>query len=124
MMKKNLKFIVSTLIIIALLFICANLVFAATPDMNLPSNTIDNVDSNVTNTNTDNTVNNITNSLSSNTTSSANTTVDASESTQIKNLNPVTDSGLGLTNILNILLIAVGLVLILLGIAIIIKIKN
>ena len=116
MMKKNLKFIVSTLVIITFLFTCTNIVWAATPDMNLSSNTVNNTEENTLDT-----TNEVTTATLSNTSSS---TIEATESTQIKNLNPVTESGLGLTNILNILLIAVGVVLILLGIAIIIKIKN
>lgn len=104
-MSKNLKYLTSIFTIIFILGITISS-YATSPNMNLISNA---------------TTNSTTNSLSSsNTVTSTSTT----SSTSVTNLNPVTESGLGITNILNILLIAVGVVLILLGIAIIIKIKK
>ena len=108
-MSKNLKFLIS---IFTIIFIMSYSIvsFAAVPDMNLTANTTTNE---ITST-----------SVNSTYTTTSTTNIDTTtQSTSITNLNPVTESGLGITNILNILLIAVGVVLILLGIAIIIKIK-
>jgi len=55
---------------------------------------------------------------------SNNSTLSNTSSGTISNLSPLPESDLGLSNILNIILIAVGVVLILLGIAIIIKLKK
>lgn len=56
--------------------------------------------------------------------STTNSTLSNTSSGTISNLSPLPESDLGLSNILNIILIAVGVVLILLGFAIIIKLKK
>ena len=54
----------------------------------------------------------------------SNTPTPSNPSTSVSNLSSLPESELGLTNILSILLIAVGLILILLGVAVLIRLKK
>jgi CBS domain containing-hemolysin-like protein len=122
-MNKTLKLITITCIILTCVFFFAtNKAFAAI-DMNLASNleaSSTNAEDNSLDTNTSNTTNTSSNTNSNTSASTTNTTSSATVST----LSSLPESELGLTNILNILLITVGVILILLGIAIIIKLKK
>lgn len=115
--------------LVILLFICIFITskcFAVNIDMSLSSNLVD-TDTNSaisnessTNTNSENPIlgtNATDNVLSENSTSE-------STSATFSNVNSLPESELGLTNILNILLITVGVVLILLAIAILIRLKK
>ena len=131
-MNKYLKILL--VIFVCVFFFFTMNCFAVNIDMNLSSNL---VDSNTTNTSNDiaseeNTTND-NNSVSNtdlNTESNSNT-VSNSEDTASNRISGTADAlqslpeaELGLTNILNILLIAVGVVLILLSIAIFIKLSH
>lgn len=134
-MKKSLKIMLISLMLLFLVF-CVKC-FAVNIDMNLASNLID-VASNVTDTNSiaNASVNSYTNTndTANSTISNATSNMDAAQSTTntnsnsssatFTNLSSLPESELGLTNILNILLIAIGFVLILLAIAIFIKINK
>ena len=130
MINKNLKFLLLiVLAVIVVLTLNFNKCFAAI-DMNLTGNTSSLNSANVTNTiNKNNTIDeNVLDDDDDNTTA-ATTSNQATTSTNntvatVSSLSSLPESELGLTNILNILLIAVGFVLILLGIAIIIKLKK
>lgn len=110
-MNKSFKIMLVTLLLVFLVF--SGNCFAVNIDMNLASNLADG-DTNVVN-----------NNVSSNTSVTTSTTTDVdTDSATFSNLSSLPESELGLTNVLNILLIAVGFVLILLAIAILIKIKK
>ena len=85
------------------------------------------VDMNITETNTQNTSNASNTSNNSNTTNSTNTQANTSSSSSSASTNSVTvqgglpESNLGISNILSIILIAIGVLLILLAIAILIR---
>ena len=124
------KKISKILLIIFLLGVCvfsSNVAFAAI-DMNLTSNGVSNTstaNSSTTNSavaNSSSDTNSKENSISNEVANQTNTATNSSAT--VSNLSSLPESELGLTNILNILLIAVGFVLILLGIAIIIKLKK
>lgn len=70
--------------------------------------------------------NEVENDLSSNFSSSnsSSTIEDTTSSTRVSTVSNLPESNLGLSNILNILLIAVGIILIFLGIAILIKLNK
>ena len=107
-MNHNLKNLLNTIIITFLIFIGVyNAAFAVSSvDMNLETNS--------QNTSAENAVaENTTNSTLSNTAVGT-----------VSNLSPLPESDLGFANVLNIILIAVGVVLILLGIAILIELKK
>ena len=106
-MNHNLKNLLNTIIITFLIFIGVyNSAFAVSSvDMNLETNS--------QNTSAENAVAETTNSTLSNTAVGT-----------VSNLSPLPESDLGFANVLNIILIAVGVVLILLGIAILIKLKK
>ena len=125
-MNKSLKILVISLICVS--FIFTTNCFAVNIDMNLSSNL---VDSNETDLNTTNSYNDTSsNSTQANETNSKTNTSSAYTSTTSKTANvpdslqALPESELGLTNILNILLIAIGIVLILLSIAIFIRLKH
>ena len=125
-MNKSLKVLAISLICIFFIFSTSS--FAANIEMNLTSNL---VDSNITNTYNDTASNSTNNTNSTGSTNSTNTTTNTeAASTTNRNtsisdtLQALPESELGLTNILNILLIAVGVVLILLSIAIFIRLKK
>ncbi len=141
-MKKSLKILVFSLICV--FFIFAESCLAVNIDMNLSSNLVDSgniTDSGSYNSNgyyndddfniddiDDNTLSNYTSnsdSASSNSTSNTATTPSSNRGSSMADaLQSLPESELGLTNILNILLIAVGVVLILLAIAIFIRLKH
>lgn len=126
-MNKFLKISVTFLLFIFIFFV--ENAYAANVDLNLASNLVDtNTNSNVSNTNIIS--NTISNDTSSNTSANTNAISGTSDSTTesgtatFSNVSSLPESELGLTNILNILLITVGVVLILLSIAILIRLKN
>ena len=148
MMKKSIKILL--LIIVAFLFISSRC-FAVNIEMNLTNNTavassnellsVDNTASNSTtssnvlapngsnsdsNTLTNAEVNSdaATNSDLSNATLSGSTQSSTESSANVSNLSALPESDLGLTNILNIILIAIGFILILLAIAILIRLSS
>lgn len=141
-MKKSLKILVFSLICV--FFIFAENCLAVNIDMNLSSNLVNSgniTDSEGYNSNgyyndddfniddiDDNTLSNYTSnsdSASSNSTSNTTTTPSSNRGSSMADaLQSLPESELGLTNILNILLIAVGVVLILLAIAIFIRLKH
>lgn len=147
-MKKSIKILL--LIIVAFLFISSRC-FAVNIEMNLTNNTavassnellsVDNTASNSTtssnvlapngsnsdsNTLTNAEVNSdaTTNSDLSNATLSGSTQSNTESSANVSNLSALPESDLGLTNILNIILIAIGFILILLAIAILIRLSS
>lgn len=145
-MKKSLKILVFSLICV--FFIFAENCLAVNIDMNLSSNLVDsgnltdfgnynsnsyyndddfNIDDLDDNTLSNYTSNGLSNSdsASSNSTSNTATAPSSNRGSSIADaLQSLPESELGLTNILNILLIAVGVVLILLSIAIFIRLKH
>lgn len=125
-MNKFLK-ISSTFLLFIFIFF-AGRVFAVNIDLNLESNLVDtSTNSNVADPNDSNAISNNTNSNSatnSNAISSAGDGTTESSTATFSNVSSLPESGLGLSNILNILLITVGVVLILLSIAILIRLKN
>lgn len=97
--------------------------FATNIEFNLTQNSLDNTNSDLSNTMSNDTNSNT--STNSNTLSgNAGETTSPSGTATFSNINSLPESELGLTNILNILLITVGVVLILLSIAILIRLKN
>ncbi len=94
----------------------SNFTFATDINMNLQ------LDSNNTNSQTNNSTNNTTSNTVTNTNSSLPTT-STTNSTTVSTISNLPESNLGLSNILNIILIVLGLLLILLGIAIFIRLK-
>lgn len=147
-MKKSIKILL--LIMVAFLFISSRC-FAVNIEMNLTNNTavapsnellsVDNTASNSTtssnvlapngsnsdsNTLTNAEVNSdaATNSDLSNATQSGSTQSNTESSANVSNLSALPESDLGLTNILNIILIAIGFILILLAIAILIRLSS
>lgn len=149
-MNRFLKVLVIGLIFSFLVF--ATNCFAVNIEMNLTSNSVDsnisttynsidnNVNSNMNNNITSSVTNNISddnsnvgtssNTQSSSSSSLSDTALSAESSSTNKNqsvadtLQSLPESELGLTNVLNILLITVGVVLILLSIAIFIRLKK
>ena len=111
-MNKTFKILLVTFLFVFLIFTGKWL--AVNKDMNLAANLADN-NSNIAD---DNEIDNSTtdNSVASNTATST--------SSNFNRLSSLPEAELGLTNILNILLITVGVVLILLAIAILIKLKH
>lgn len=120
-MNKSLRIIAISLI--STFFIFCTSCFAVNIDMNLSSNMIDSTSNTTYNSeaasSTQSNESNVTQNLVSGQTSTV------SKNTNIPDiLQALPESELGLTNILNILLIAIGLVLILLSIAIFIRLKH
>lgn len=134
-MNKTLKTkIIISLILIFVFSLIGNCSFAVI-DMNLASNIEDyptlsddmenmdyteDTDTNIDADYDDNTNNTFSEPLTTNSVENTASTT----STKVSTLNSLPESELGLTNILNILLITIGVILILLGIAIIIKLKD
>lgn len=109
-MKRNIKIL--SILVILLLFV-STISLATDINMNLqPGNS---VNANDTSLNSENTTQNTFEDDDFN---------EASQSTSITSSSSVEDESLGITNILNILLIVVGVVLILLGIAILIRMHS
>lgn len=113
-MNKSFKIMLVTLLLVFIVF--SSNCFAVNIDMNLASNLADN-GTNVVNSDVSS------NATTTSSTTSTNT-AESTDSATFSNLSSLPESELGLTNILNILLIAVGFVLVLLSIAILIKIKK
>lgn len=111
MKKRNLQILGCILMVTFLLFSFTSASFAA--DINM--NHIDSANNTV-----DNAVGNGTTNTQTSTTTSSNLPT-SSSSTTVSNMLP--ESNLGLATILNILLITVGVILILLGIAVLIRLK-
>ena len=124
-------------ILLFLLCFCISIVSATDINLNLPGtndNTINNETNNAENNTIDNTVDNTVDSnIEDNQTGPINNVDEnvedpfqdvTSENLQPSGISTTSESGLGITNIINILLITVGVILILLGIAIIIRLKN
>lgn len=104
-------------LIFILFLIMGNCVFATSQvNMNLASST----NNTVSNSNTSNTTSTNSNTASSSTKNSVNTAA------VVKSVNETdtTTAGLSMSEIINILLIAVGFILILLAVAILIRLKN
>lgn len=135
MKNKSLKIFLISMIFVFVVF--ATKCMAVNIDMDLGANLVDqNVLSNTEMVdqieNVENTMSNSSSNTSSNSESAGNVqasnqiggNVDSSTKSNSSIFSVLPESELGLTNVLNILLIAVGFVLILLAIAIIIKLKN
>ena len=124
MKNKSLKIFLISMIFVFVVF--ATKCMAVNIDMNLGANLVDQIE------NVENTMSNSSSNTSSNSESAGNVQasnqigggVDSSTKSNSSIFSVLPESELGLTNVLNILLIAVGFVLILLAIAIIIKLKN
>lgn len=124
MKNKSLKIFLISMIFVFVVF--ATKCMAVNIDMNLGANLVDQIE------NVENTMRNSSSNTSSNSESAGNVqasnqiggSVDSSTKSNSSIFSVLPESELGLTNVLNILLIAVGFVLILLAIAIIIKLKN
>ena len=122
-MLKNVKII--SILVVILLLVGSLSVFATDINMNLTSGNVQNSTNTLSNTTV--TTNTVTNEATTNTTSNVtiSSPVDYSQqTTTVTSTTSVQDEGLGIANILNILLIVVGFVLILLGIAIIIRMHS
>lgn len=126
-MKKSIKILLICLLFIS--FILSSKCFAIDINMNLTGNTsntnslldLNNAVTNAANTLTNS--NNETNTANTENTST-NTNVNTNSNTNSSIVSSLPESELGLTNILNILLITIGVVLILLAIAIFIKLRK
>ena len=135
MLKKTLKIII---ILIMLGIFSISFVYATDVNLNLPStendplfgNSVGNPnDSTSTDTPTD--IQNLLNSMESNAIQDETNLIDddnlgtnPSETLQPSGVSNAPESGLGVSNIINILLITVGVILILLAIAILIRVKG
>ena len=114
-MKKSIKILLVMLASVLFVASCN----ATDINMNLQSNS-NSVASNVENTTNQNTTENSVTASSN----SSNSVLESTQSTKVSSVSSVKNDALGLTNILNILLIVVGVVLILLGIAILIRMHS
>lgn len=113
-MSKSIKFFPILLIAFSLILSFYSVIYASNINMNLASG--NSVSENVANTVNNSLVNeNITNDLVDN--------VSQAEVTTPSSVTATTEEGIGLSNVLSIILITVGVVLILLAVAIIIRLK-
>ena len=113
-MSKSIKFFPILLIAFSLILSFYSVIYASNINMNLASE--NSVSENVTNTVNNSLVDeNITDDLIDN--------VSQTEVTTPSSVTATTEEGLGLSNVLSIILITVGVVLILLAVAIIIRLK-
>ncbi len=113
-MSKSIKFFPILLIAFSLILSFYSVIYASNINMNLASE--NSVSENVTNTVNNSLVDeNITDDLVEN--------VSQAEVTTPSSVTATTEEGLGLSNVLSIILITVGVVLILLAVAIIIRLK-
>ena len=113
-MSKSIKFFPILLIAFSLILSFYSVIYASNINMNLASE--NSVSENVTNTVNNSLVDeNITDDLVDN--------VSEAEVTTPSSVTATTEEGLGLSNVLSIILITVGVVLILLAVAIIIRLK-
>ena len=122
-MSKTLKI---TLVLFIILCSICSFSLATDIDMNISADNSDNVISVTNNTALNTTTNTINKNNTVKTNSISGQEADTlSQSTTVSSVNQSsTDDGLGLSNILNILLIVVGVVLILLAIAILIRLHS
>lgn len=120
-MSKSLK--IFFVVFILLMIILSNFVQATSIDMNLTNTlTSNNISSNI-NQNISNTSNNFAENRNTNSLVPSNqqTTFESSTTSSLSNL---PEANLGLSNILSIILIVIGVLLILLAIAILIRLKH
>lgn len=127
-MIKSLKIFKTILAIIIFLFVLlfGTNIYAVDIDMNLTNiDTLSNNDVSNSNTNTNTSANTSSNKTNTSTNSTTNTSSNTTNtSATVSSVSSLPESELGLTNILNILLITVGFILILLAIAILIKLRK
>lgn len=116
-MKKIINLI--SIIVISFIFL-STIVFATDIDMNLPTNN----ESNNNISNQTNNTNSVENEVYDDNTITDNEDEYTPQSTTVSSVSSVTEETFGLSQILNIFLIVVGVVLILLGIAILIRLKS
>lgn len=127
MNKKIFK--ISFILILAFVF-CGSYVYATNIDLNLPGITSENneqMTNNVETVNNEQTANNVENSIenTSNAVDNSITTPSTpAETLQPSGVSTSAETELGITNIINILLITVGVILILLAIAILIRLRG
>lgn len=124
-MKKNIKIIFFVLIIASIFMFVTNKPAFAAINLNI-NNSTSNSETSTENTNSENLQSQYGNELDNVSTTSSSSSYDASSSSsaEVSNLSSIPESNLGLSNILSILLIAVGIILILLGIAVLIRLKK
>ncbi|MFR2535209.1 MAG: hypothetical protein ACLS95_08340 [Clostridia bacterium] len=108
-MSKLIKYV--TIFLSAFFVLCTTSCYATNINMNLTDGNAD--DTNITQSNSMNTV-----------TTNTNTTSNTETTTTVGGVSSTKEEGLTMGHILNILLIVVGVVLILLGIAILIRLKS
>lgn len=122
-------FKISFILILAFVF-CGSYVYATNIDLNLPGITSENneqMTNNVETVNNEQTANNVENSIenTSNAVDNSITTPSTpAETLQPSGVSTSAETELGITNIINILLITVGVILILLAIAILIRLRG
>lgn len=124
-MKKNIKIIFFILVFASIfMFAISKPTFAAI-NLNI-NNSTSNSETSTGNTNSENLQSQYGNELDNVSTTNSSSSYDAasSSSAEVSNLSSIPESNLGLSNILSILLIAVGIILILLGIAVLIRLKK
>ncbi len=116
-MKKLLT--ISLILLIIFMVFALNFVQAMGINMNLTANT------STDNTTIEDDTNTMTDPENSSTTDHLSpTTTNSNNSASVSTLNQLPESSLGLNNIINIILIVIGVLLILLGIAILIRLKK
>lgn len=117
-MKKSIKIL--SILFVTLLFVVS---FSYATDINMNLQSVN--DSQTLNTSYNNSYsNNASQNTTSGQTSNNSTVLSSTSSTTVSTSSSNSDEGLSFTNILNILLIVVGIVLILLGVAILIRMKS
>lgn len=125
-MKKLLQ--LSLIIFVILMVLAPNFVQATRVNMNLTPNTTATENPSIQNTSSENTSIDDNNTISEPENTAGNTDrlspTTTNNSASISTLNELPESGLGLNNIINIILIVIGVLLILLGIAILIRLKQ
>ena len=125
-MKKLLQ--LSLIIFVILMVLAPNFVQATRVNMNLTPNTTATENPSTQNTSSENTSIDDTNTVPEPEDTTANTDrlspTTTNNSASVSTLNELPESGLGLNNIINIILIVIGVLLILLGIAILIRLKQ
>jgi hypothetical protein len=125
-MKKLLQ--LSLIIFVILMVLAPNFVQATRVNMNLTPNTTATENPSTQNTSSENTSIDDNNTISEPENTAGNTDrlspTTTNNSASISTLNELPESGLGLNNIINIILIVIGVLLILLGIAILIRLKQ
>ena len=119
-------------ILFILLSICINYIYATDIDMDLPNNnsnvfdssenTNQNIENTITDTNSENTANTLENIADS--IADDDVSLPSAETLSPSVISTSQESGLSTTNIINILLITVGVIIILLAIAIIIRLNS